>query len=367
MDLTAATADLAGAASDAARLLPSRSPDPALSGVLLEADGDGVTLAATDRERSVRLHRPATVHTDGSVLVPGRPLAETLKALDVPEVRLTVEGARLVVRTPRGRFALPLLDLDVYPGVPAAPALAGRVVGRPMLRALTATAGAASRDDALPLFSGVHIRSTGDTLRLIGTDRYRLAIAELPWQASTDALDVLIPGVLATEIARQAAGTAELALHASHDRAAVAWGDSVVGTSLLATPFPDESRYLGTTGDASLELDADSLLGAVRRVGLYADGRGAVGLDLADGEVRVRGASTETGEADESVKAAVTGRLTQTYRARYLVDALRTFAGRRITVDIKAGLKSTVITATEPDPDGLVLHYVVAPILPAGR
>jgi DNA polymerase-3 subunit beta len=366
MDVTAATADLASAAADVARLLPSRSPDPVLSGVLLAAGRDGVTLAGTDRERSVRLHRAATAHTDGTVLVPGRPLAETLRALDVPEVRLTVEGSRLAIRTPRGRFALPLLDDSVYPGVPPVPTLAGTVAGRPMLRALVATAGAASRDDALPLFSGVHIRSTGDALRLIATDRYRLAIAELPWHQAVEGLDVLIPGTLATEIARQAAGTPELALHAGPDRAAVAWGDSVVGTSLLATPFPDESRYLGTTGDATLELEADSLLGAVRRVGLYADGRGAVGLDLADGEVRVRGAGTELGEAEESVKAGVTGRLTQTYRARYLVDALRTFAGRRISVDIKAGLRSTVLTATEPDPDGLVLHYVVAPILPDG-
>jgi DNA polymerase III subunit beta len=367
MDLTAATADLASAAADAARLLPSRSPDPALSGVLLEAGPDGVTLAGTDRERTVRLHRPATVHTDGSVLVPGRPLAETLKALDVPEVRLTVEGSRLAVRTPRGRFALPLLDDGVYPGVPDAPALAGTVAGRPMLRALAATAGAASRDDALPLFSGVHIKSTGEALRLIATDRYRLAIAELPWRPATENFDVLVPGSLAAEIVRQAAGTTELSLHAGPDRAAVAWGDSVVGTSLLATPFPDESRYLGTTGDATVELDADSLLGAVRRVGLYADGRGAVSLDLADGEVDVRGTSTALGEAEESVKATVTGRLSQTYRARYLVDALRVFAGQPIAIAIKAGLKSTVITATEPDPDGLVLHYVVAPILTAGR
>ncbi|HEX4700771.1 MAG TPA: DNA polymerase III subunit beta [Pseudonocardiaceae bacterium] len=365
MDLTAATADLTGAAADVARLLPARAPDPVLSGVLLVADAGGVTVSGTDRERTAALHRPAMVHTPGTVLVPGRPLAETLRALDVPEVRLVVEGSRLAVRTPRGRFALPIMDVDLHPGAPAVPALTGRAAGRPLLRAFVAVAGAASRDDALPLFSGVRVRAIGGSLRLAATDRYRLAIAELPWRPAGDGLDVLIPATLATEIARQAAGAAELALHANTDRAAVAWGDSVVGTALLATPFPDEERYLGTTGDARVVVAADALYGAVRRVGLYADGRGAIGLELGDGEVRVRGGGADVGEADESVKATVTGQLRQAYQVRYLVDGLRTFVGQRINVDIKTGLRSTVLTAAEPDPDGLVLHYVVMPMLPA--
>jgi DNA polymerase-3 subunit beta len=359
MDLTASTADLAGAVTDVARLLPSRTPDPVLGGLLLTADADGVTLAATDRERSVRRRCTAVSHVDGTVLVPGRPLADTLRALDVPEVRLAVEGARLAIRTPRGRFALPVLDTGLHPGVPRPPAVAGHAAARPLLRALAAAAGAASKDDALPLFSGVRIRSMGDKLRLVATDRYRLAVAELAWRGGE--LDVLLPGALAGEIVRQAAGAEELTLCADADRAAVVWPDAEIGTALLATPFPDERKHLGTGRDASLDLDADALLGAVRRVGLYADGRGAVTLDLGDGEVRVRAGGADLGEADEAVKATVTGRLTQSYRVRYLIDALHVFAGRAVRIEVKEGMRSTVLTPVEPD--DVDLTYVVMPIL----
>jgi DNA polymerase-3 subunit beta len=224
-------------------------------------------------------------------------------------------------------------------------------------------AGAASKDDALPMFSGVRVRSVGRTLRLVATDRYRLAVAELPWQPVGD-VDVLVPGTLAAEIARQAAGATEVALHADADRAAVVWADAEIGTALLATPFPDETRYLATTPDATAELDADALLGAVRRVGLYADGRGAVGIDLADGEVRVRASGADLGEADESVKATVSGGLTQTYRVRYLTDALRVFTGETVRLAVKTGLRSTVLTAARPDADAPAITYVVMPILP---
>jgi DNA polymerase-3 subunit beta len=364
---SSATADLASAVHDVARFLPTRTVDPVLTGVLLSTSAAGLVLAGTDRERAVRLSCPATVHTDGVVLVPGRPLAETLRALDEEEVRIAVEGSRLAIRTSRARFALPLLDVDVHPGVAQPPPLAGWVAGTPALSAFAAVAGAASKDEALPLFTGMRIRAYGDKLRLVATDRYRMALAELPWRRAADDtdLDVLLPAGLITEIVRQAAGAPELALHADVDRAAIAWGEKVVSTALLATPFLDENRYLTRTGEVTVELAPAELAGAVHRVGLYAGGHGAVTVELADGEVRVRTDSVEIGEAEESVKATVTGRLDQTYRTRYLLDALRAFTGERVRLDIKSGMKSTVFSAE--DPDGTMLRYLVMPILPSGR
>jgi len=372
MDLpafSATTADLANAVHNVARFLPTRTVDPVLTGVLVTADADGLVLAGTDRERAVRLSCPATVHTDGVVLVPGRPLAETLRALEDDEVRVAVEGARLAIRTSRARFALPLLDVDVHPGVAQPPPLAGWVAGDRVLPAFTAVAGAASKDGALPLFTGVRIRANGERLRLVATDRYRMALAELPWRSAAGDLDVLVPASLLTEIVRQAAGAPEIALHADADRAAVAWGQKVVSTALLAMPFPDENRYLDRTGDATVELAPTELAGAVRRVGLYAGGQGAVTMDLADGEVRVRTDSTELGEAEESVKATVTGRLNQTYRVRYLLDALHAFTGERVRLDIKSGMRSTVFSTVSSmdEPDGTMLRYLVMPILSSGR
>jgi DNA polymerase-3 subunit beta len=359
---SATTAELAGAMQAVARFLPSRPTDPVLTGVLLTASADGLVLACTDRERAVRLACPATVHTDGTVLVPGRPLAETLRALDDELVRVAVEGSRLAVRTSRARFALPLLDVDVHPGVAPPPPLVGRVSADLALPALVSVAGAASRDGALPLFTGVRLRADGDVLRLVATDRYRLALAELPWHG-VGRFDVLVPAGLFTEIVRQAARSSsatELALHADDDRAAFAWDDHVVSTALLATPFPDENRYLGRPGDASVVLSPTELAAAVHRVGLYAGERGAVTIDLGDGEVRVRCDSAELGEAEESVKAGVTGRLTQTYRTRYLLDALRAFDDE-VRLDIQSGMKSTVLHTESGN--GAVLHYLVMPIL----
>ncbi|SDH24143.1 DNA polymerase-3 subunit beta [Lentzea fradiae] len=359
MDLTATTADLASAAAEVARLLPARVLDPVLAGLRLRA-GTDVEIAGSDQEHGVRLTVNATVHTEGEVLVPAKPLAATLQALDDPQVRLKVEGQRLAVRTPTSRFALPLLDLATHPGVPELPPLRGHV-GAASLRMITAVAGAASKDDALPIFTGIRVQSDEQKLHVMATDRYRMAYATLPWEQS-GRIDLLVPAKPLTEAARQAHG--RVALHANEDRIALAWATNSISTALLAAPFPDDRarRLLEADIDSTVLVDADSLARAVRRATPYGGPHQAVTIQVEDSEIRVKGSDPQQGESEEFVKATVEGdRLTKTFQARYLADALKAFAGRRIELKIQDGLRSTVLTSP-PGEDGVELTYLVVPM-----
>ena len=69
-----------------ARALPSRPVVPVLSGLLLQADDDGLILSCFDYEVSARMRLEADVKEPGAALVPGRLLADitrSLPALDV--------------------------------------------------------------------------------------------------------------------------------------------------------------------------------------------------------------------------------------------------------------------------------------------
>lgn len=359
MDLTATTAELAGAAAEVARLLPTRVFDPVLAGLRLRATTD-VEVAGSDREHGVRLAVNAFVHTEGEVLVPAKLLAATLQALDEPQVRLTKEGSRLAVRTAQARFAIPLLDLDNHPGIPELPPLQGHV-GAEALKAITAVAGAASKDDALPIFTGVRIQSGDGRLHVIATDRYRMAYATLPWEPIGE-IDVLVPGKVLADAARQTNG--KVALHADQDRIGLAWQHNSISTALLAAPFPDDRarRLLEAVIDSTVLVDADALARAVRRATPFGGPHQAVTIQVEDAELRVKGSDPQQGESEEFVKATVEGdRLTKTFQARYLADALKAFAGRRIELKIQDGLRSTVLTST-PGEDGVELTYLVVPV-----
>jgi DNA polymerase-3 subunit beta len=361
MDLTATAAGLAGAASALVKLVPGKLIDPVLAGLLLTASASGVALAANDRERAARVARDAVVHTEGRVLVPAKPLADTLRALDQEHVRLVVEGSKLAIRAPGARYALPLLDADVHPGVGTAPAAAGAVDGAMFAAALATTVLAASRDDALPMFTGVRIRSEGDRMVMVATDRYQMALASLPWKPAGE-VDALVPASLLSELAKQLP-PGKVTVYAERDRFGLGWGGTLATTAVLDGSFLHESKIHLSDVDTRVTLDADALAGAVRRVGLYTDARGVLLVEIGDGEVRVRAADQKAGEAEESVKATVDGgRTGQAYQSRFLTDALRCFGGHRVRMEIQPGMRATVFSAADPvEPS---VRYVVMPMLP---
>ena len=44
---------------------------------------------------------------------------------------------------------------------------------------------AVSKDETLPLLTGIRVEINGDTMTLLATDRYRLAMREIKWNPTT--------------------------------------------------------------------------------------------------------------------------------------------------------------------------------------
>ncbi|MEV6441093.1 DNA polymerase III subunit beta [Amycolatopsis sp. NPDC051716] len=350
MDVTAPAHRLSAAVSAASRLLPARA------GLRLAADAAGLTVAGAAPDLAVRFGCPATTHTDGSVVIPAAPLAETLKVLDTELVRLVVEGTRLALRLDNARFALPLL-----PGtgvVPDPPARVSEVDGAAFASALRIVAGTAAKDDPLPLFTGVRLQG-GDRLTLTASDRYRMAVARLPL-SSPGALDVLVPAALLSEAARQARG--RVGLHIGPGRFGLSWQEGLVATAVLDAGFLSEDSIPSGAVDTTVTLPAEALAAAVRRVGVYAEDRRVLTLEVGDAQVRLASARQDTGEAEEVLKADVSGgRTSPSFQARYLLDALAAFAGERVVLSIQPGMRACILRAAEPGE--VELTYYLMPML----
>ncbi|MEV7093616.1 DNA polymerase III subunit beta [Amycolatopsis sp. NPDC051045] len=351
MDVTAPAHRLSAAVSAASRLLPART------GLRLRAGAAGLTVAGSDPDLAVRFDCPATTHTDGSVVVPAAPLAETLKMLDAELVRLVVEGTRLALRLDNARFALPLLPGSEVTSEP--PVLVSEVDGATFASALRIVAGTAAKDDPLPLFTGVRVQA-GDHLTLTASDRYRMAVARLPLR-TPGSLDVLVPATLLSEAARQAGGV--VGLHVGPGRFGLSWHGGLVATAVLDAGFLSEDSIPSGAVDTTVSLEADALAAAVRRVGVYAEDRRVLTLEVGDTQVRLASARQDTGEAEETLKADVGGgRTSPSFQARYLLDALQAFAGERVVLSIQPGMRACILRAAEPGE--VELTYYLMPMLP---
>src|ERR671937_237192 len=173
---------LADAVAWTAKSLPSRPSVPVLAGVMLRVTDGRLHVSGFDYEVSSQVSVDVQSDADGAALVSGRLLAEITKALPAKPVDVAAVGSHLELVGGSARFTLPTMPVEDYPTLPEMPATAGTVDAAAFAAAVAQVAIAAGRDDTLPILTGVRIEIEGNTLALLATDRYRLAVREIEWR-----------------------------------------------------------------------------------------------------------------------------------------------------------------------------------------
>ncbi len=194
---------LAEAVAWVSRALPARPVMPVLSGLMLDA-ADGLTLSCFDYEVSARVRVEAKVVEPGTALVPGRLLAEITRSLPSLPAEFADDPDGVSLTCGSAAFTLVTLPVEEYPDLPGLPQTAGTVDGGALAAAIGQVAPAASRDDTLPLLTGVNVEVDGETMTLAATDRYRLAVRELPWSPAQPGMSgaFLVPARTLADAAR---------------------------------------------------------------------------------------------------------------------------------------------------------------------
>ena len=247
---------LAEAVTWVARGLPARPPVPVLAGILHAGRRRGHPDAVRVRLRGLgaRSPSPAEVAEPGTVLVLGRLLADISRNLPDRPIDVATDGSKVQVTCGSSRFSLLMMPADDYPTLPTSPEPSGTIDGHVFTQAVAQVSVAADRGDTLPILTGVRVEIEGDTMTLLATDRYRLAMRELHWNpTATDASHVvLIPARTLSDTARSlgASGSIDVALGTA------AGGDGLVGfeagqrrttTRLLDGEYPKVSSIFPTT------------------------------------------------------------------------------------------------------------------------
>lgn len=319
-----------GLISRAAKALANRPVSPILAGLLLRAEDDVLRAGAFDFELAVRASAPATVGEPGAVLVSGRLLAEITRALPKLPVTLTTDGARVLLVCGAYRYTLACMPLDEYPPLPATPPEIGRVEAGALISAVGQTATAADRDETLPFLTGIHIEFEPQALRLVATDRYRLAVRDLPWQRTTSDssapadTSALVPARTLLEAAR---------LFGPEDEIGICHEDGLLG---LTSPELDVTlrqldgsfiRYAHLfpehpSGRAVVEVAP--LLEAIKAIALVAERNTPVRLEFASDQVTVVAGSGDQALASATIDAVYEHAepVTIAVNPTYLLDCL---------------------------------------------
>jgi len=356
----------------AGKTIPSKASLPVLAGMMLTAEDGVLRLSAFDYQMSARVDVPADVIQSGTVLVSGRLLAEIAKAIPNRPVDMVVDGSRVTIKCGASKFTLLTMPVDEYPSLPVMPPDVGVVPGPVFGHAVSQVAVAASRDETLPILTGVLVEVDGSHLTMMATDRYRLAFRELEWTPSSGVdvpASVLVRARTLTDVARglATAGDVTLAL-VDDDRAGMA-GFRVGArraTSLLVDGEYPRVRALfpaGSEGCAVVEVAA--LTDAVRRVALVAEKNTPARLSFTCGAVTVEAGAGEDAQAVEAVDCTLDGDdIAQSFNPQFLLDGLGALTAPYARLSFTEPRKPAVITgqAEASGEDDLSYRYLIMPV-----
>ena len=254
---------------------------------------------------------PVITDEEGAVLVSGRLLAEIVRSLPAQPVDLGTDGTRATLKCGSATFTLVLLPDEEYPTLPEMPPQAGAVGSDALASAISQVAIAAGRDDTLPALTGIRMEIAGDTLTLVATDRYRLAVRELRWNPAQPDIGtaVLVPARVLGDTARALTSGAEVSISLGGDSLiGFAGGGRQTTTRLLGGEYPRYQALLPSEFNAVAELPAAPFAEAVKRVALVAERNTPVRLAFCAGELVLEAGASEEAQAVEMLEAASTAR-----------------------------------------------------------
>jgi len=309
---------------------------PILAGLLIQAADDAVTLSSFDYETSAKVTIPAQVDEDGQALVSGKLLADIARTLPAQPVVIQADETKADLTCGTARFKLQMLPVSEYPGLPVMPSTTGFVGAEEFARAVDQVVVAAGRDELLPIYTGVRIELSGNTLSLLATDRYRMALREMKWAPQVTNIEgaAIVPARVLRETARSMSAGGDITLSLASETMT----DGLIGfettkrqltTRLLDGEFPKFRHLLDVHANVSVRLKTDEIMAATKRVKLVAERNTPLRMNISDEAISLDAATGDQAQANETLEAVVTnhtdGDLALTaagFNPHYLEDAL---------------------------------------------
>lgn len=353
------------------RTLPSRVPFPALAGVQVQAGTDSVSFTTTTQDTWSHNTADAVVGEPGSALISGRLLVEIARSLPAQPVSFALQSSgRVEVTCGAAAFLLPTLPDEEYPPLPPLPDAVGELDAALFASAVAQVAVAsASPDERNHAYSGIHMEIEPDgQLTLAATDRYRLAVRDLPWTPQTidRPLAVTVPGKEFVDAAKAFADAGQVSIHLSESDTSLALStrNRQTGLRLMdAAKFPKFRSMLPTTFVSQPEIDVSALREAIKRVSLVLHQDNAVRLVFSQDELVLKAGTGDEATATESLDCTLQGEaLDVAFNPRFLADGLSGLSEVKARLSLQSTEKAAVLTGIDPEGGSEVFRYLLMPV-----
>lgn len=327
----------------AERSSSTKSTIGSLGGVLLTADGDRVTLEATDLKTSIRCSAEGVrVSKDGSAILPVRLLGELFKKAPTDMLKLEIADGKGVLITGRNRTRFTTWPVDDFPKLAkseSAEHLCDIQAGE-LLRSLVEGSIASSPTDDFPKYLGAcMIQVRNGLFHVVSTDGRRLSLSKCFCDAKTET-DLLLPVLALRELQRLLGSLpADTPVRILYD-GSLAWfqlGQIEFSVRRVESSFPNYEKILNPDSTTTMTVKRDVLLSALDRIDVIVRSyTRLVVMQLSPGgKLRLTGRAPELGTTVEILDASIDGEpLKAGFNVGFLQDGLKSLGVEDVKMNL---------------------------------
>ena len=259
---------LAEAISRASAGLPSHPSSPVYAGMLLRApEPSAIELVSSDGQITFMAQCPAEVHSGGTVILPGRMLAEISKYWTGDSVAVEHEGTTAKIMASRSQFVLSASPGEKYPSWEDSPEELGEMDAEGFSDAVRKIAPASGKNIPGIAYGAVRIVPRLGQLHMVCTDGSSMAVMSPSFMAIADPSPVYHDGALVP------VGMMERFARIAEGRVRVGWSKSLISVTSpglrvvspqVSGDFPEWEKVLAAAPEDWVTADTAELTRLVK-------------------------------------------------------------------------------------------------------
>jgi DNA polymerase-3 subunit beta len=346
-------------------IVGQRSTLPILSNVLLNAEGDQISLTTTDMEVCVKTQAAADITEGGGTTLPARRFFSICKEIPDGQVEIEVDARDVAtIRCGPSFFKLVGLPEDEFPPLPDFEESKVYTIDQPVLKEmLQKVIYASSTDETRYILNGALLSFRDEKLAAVATDGRRLALVEQELEFPEDAeIDLVIPSKTINELIKTLGNEGLVRIRVSSTQVAFDFNQILILSKLIEGTYPNFKQVIPDQCEERVAMDRETLLQAVRRVSLLTDDQTAsVRLNFGSNKVELVTNNQEVGEARETIPVKYDGKeISIAFNPGFLMAPLRNLDSDEVFMELSDELSPGVIKTNVP------FLYVLMPIRVSG-
>lgn len=325
---------------------------PILSGVCLQAHNATLELQTSDVDSSIKFQIPCEVVEEGGCVVPATMLFNMIKNCAEGTVLLQTEETQLSVTCEHLQYVLPSLPLADFPEFPTIESTQSVELPSQLFSEMINKVHSVSSTDAShPILNGVYIKIENNTLCLVATDSFRLAICET--HIDTNNLQQPFELVVNSKNLHAALSLinkeGNVLLGMSQAQVSFIFGHAQYVCKKIEGHFPNYEQLLPREHNTSAKVQKTELIESLKRVSVVSQNTPSVTLavDTSTNTLHLTNKNSGNESAKDQISVQADGdNISIGLNNRYVQDCLSNIGNEEVTIEFTKSVQPAVFKAS---------------------